>query len=399
MDLLPLSLLLLVALLGHGLFWAAVLNRLHAVAMPRWITDTLSSLCFACLLLIPVVFGWWLAVAGFQVFASLRWGEISARPVAAAWLLYLLVCWIVATAAVTYWVWRGLWHRPPHVLRSQRARSVVLGPDPRRATTEEHGHHFLVHLPRNESLLLDVTERVIEVPRLAAALDGLSLVHVSDFHFTGRVAKGYFHEVVRLCNEMQPDLVAVTGDLVDKSRCVDWIPETLGQLQGRHGVYFVLGNHDVRVGVARLRRVLGECGLVDLGGRFVQLEIRGEPVVLAGNELPWLAPAADFGRCPPANGNGPLRIALSHSPDQFAWAPANDVDLLLAGHTHGGQFRFPLAGAIVTPSRQGVKYASGVFYAPPTIMHVTRGISGNFPLRLNCPPELSHLLLRAVKRR
>jgi hypothetical protein len=388
--------LLLVALLGHGLFWAAVLNRLHAVAMPRWMLDALSGLCLACLVLVPVAFGWWLVAAGFQVFGERRGGEIP-RPAAAS-LLYLLLCWLLAAGNVGWWIWRALWHRAPHVLRSHRTRSVVLLPDPAAVMTEEHAHHFLVHLLRNEILRLDVTERVINVPRLPSALDGLSIVHLSDFHFTGKVGKAYFREVVRLANQLQPDLVAVTGDLVDKSRCIDWIPETLGQLRGRHGVYFVLGNHDLRVDTGRLRRVLSQSGLIDLGGRLLPLSIRGEPVVLAGNELPWLAPAADMSRCPPPSGGRPLRIVLSHSPDQLDWAVAHDVDLLLAGHTHGGQIRFPLVGAILTPSRQGVKYASGVFHAPPTIMHVTRGVSGNFPLRLNCPPEMAHLVLRAIQR-
>jgi len=101
-------------------------------------------------------------------------------------------------------------------------------------------------------------------------------------------------------------------------------------------------------------------------------------------------------RCPRRSpGGGPLRIVLSHSPDQLKWAQTHDADLLLAGHTHGGQVCFPLVGAILTPSRVGVKYSSGIFYAPPTIMHVTRGVSGRFPIRLNCPPEMARLVLRA----
>ncbi len=146
----------------------------------------------------------------------------------------------------------------------------------------------------------------------------------------------------------------------------------------------------------RLRGVLRDQGLVDLGGRWIEVEVRGRPIVLAGNELPWLAPAADMTRCPKRDADGgPLRIVLSHSPDQISWAQAQDADLLLAGHTHGGQIRLPLIGPILAPSRVGVKYASGVFYAAPTIMHVTRGVSGELPIRLNCPPEMAHLILRS----
>ena len=250
-------------------------------------------------------------------------------------------------------------------------------------------------MPGNESLRLELAERAIEIPRLPAALDGLSLLHLSDLHFTGKVSKAYFQEIVRLSNELQPDLVAVTGDLVDCESCIDWIPDTLARLTARYGVYCVLGNHDARVDVDRLTRVLEQGGLQRLAGRHVQVTIRGVPVVLGGNELPWLAPAADFEHSLPPHRGGPFRIALAHSPDQLAWAQAHDVDLLLAGHTHGGQIRLPWIGPIFAPCRVGVKYASGVFHAPPTIMHVTRGISGELPLRMNCPPEMAHLVLHA----
>ena len=68
---------------------------------------------------------------------------------------------------------------------------------------------------------------------------------------------------------------------------------------------------------------------------------------------------------------------------------------MLAGHTHGGQIRIPPLGAIFSPTTKGVKYISGVFYVPPTILHVTRGLSGDIPVRWNCPPEIAHLRLRA----
>ena len=86
-----------------------------------------------------------------------------------------------------------------------------------------------------------------------------------------------------------------------------------------------------------------------------------------------------------------LRIALAHGPDQLRWARAWGADLMLAGHTHGGQIRIPPLGAIFSPTRHGVKYISGVFYSPPTILHVSRGVSGDIPVRWNCPPEIACL--------
>ncbi len=388
---------LLLAILGHVLLWAAVVNRTHGTSLPRKAAHTASAICLLLLLGIPLLFGGWIYVAGWQIFlGSFRLWPVPppGRMVA---VLYVGVCAAGAGMAIAHWVWRNILLGPPALIRSQQTRSLSLQGIGDAVTSEEHAHHFLIHLPGNEILDLDLSERAIDVPRLPAALDGLSIVHLSDFHFTGRVGKAYFREVVRVANHARPDLIAVTGDLVDDRRCLDWIPDTLGQLTARYGVYFVLGNHDLWNDGEEIRRMLTDHGLVDLGGRWVMAEARGEPIVLAGNELPWIAPAADLRFCPRRTpGGGPIRIVLSHSPDQIKWAQAQDVDLLLAGHTHGGQIRFPILGPLLTPSQAGVRYASGIFYAPPTIMHVTRGVSGEFPVRLNCPPEMAHLVLHAV---
>jgi predicted MPP superfamily phosphohydrolase len=389
--------LLLLALLGHAVLWVALINRIHATAVPHTATRVLSVVCLVCLIMLPVGFWWYCLPGDLRVLTGFAWRQIPAGA-----LLYLGCCWIAAGAAVVTWTWRVV-HRPPAVLRYHRTRSILPGGDTAPGDTagpawQEHSHHFLVHLPGNEILRLDVTERAIEVPRLPSALDGLSIVHLSDFHFTGRVGKEYFQEVVRRSNRLEPDLVAISGDLVDYSAYIDWIPDTLGQLTARFGVYFVLGNHDVRVDTDRLRSVLHDSGLVDLGGRWIEVAVRGQPVVLAGNELPWLAPAADMRRCPKWTAAGrPLRIVVSHSPDQLRWAQAQDADLLLAGHTHGGQIRIPVIGPIFAPSSVGVKYASGVFHAPPTIMHVTRGLSAELPIRFNCTPEMARLILHTVQ--
>jgi predicted MPP superfamily phosphohydrolase len=89
-----------------------------------------------------------------------------------------------------------------------------------------------------------------------------------------------------------------------------------------------------------------------------------------------------------------FRIGVSHSPDQLPWAKQLGVSLLLCGHTHGGQIRFPWIGPIIAPSKYGSRFASGVFYQSPTLMHVSRGISGVHPIRLGCLPEVSILELR-----
>jgi len=189
--------------------------------------------------------------------------------------------------------------------------------------------------------------------------------------------------------------MAVTGDIVDKDECIDWIPSTLGQLKCRHGVFFVLGNHDKRVtDVGRLRATLREAGLIELADRSHEIQVAGHRIALAGNELPWFGPPSELSS--DQLDEQIFRILLSHSPDQLQWARLRQFDLMLAGHTHGGQIRFPIIGPVLSPSLFGVKYASGVFYKAPTLMHVSRGISGLEPIRINCAPELAKLTLRSA---
>jgi predicted MPP superfamily phosphohydrolase len=142
--------------------------------------------------------------------------------------------------------------------------------------------------------------------------------------------------------------------------------------------------------------LLQEQGLTCLSGRWLETEWNGAPVLLVGNERPWGEQVAELDALPSSSASQlPLKLMLLHTPDQFTWACDLGADLALAGHTHGGQIRFPLLGPIVCPSRYGTRYACGVFRRGRTVMHVTRGIAGKTPLRLNCPPEIALLELVA----
>ncbi|MHB8861657.1 MAG: metallophosphoesterase, partial [Pirellulaceae bacterium] len=252
-------------------------------------------------------------------------------------------------------------------------------------------------IPGNQILTVHAHHKVVQVAGLPPALDGLRIAQITDLHMTGQLTRPFFDVTIDCTNRWQPDVVTVTGDLVDDPACVAWLPATLGRLRSRYGVYAILGNHDQRlVDVARLRQTLIDCGIEDLGGRCQVRTMRGVPILLAGNECPWFPPA------PPivweAGQPRPFSILLSHSPDQFPWARRHGFNLMLAGHTHGGQICFPLVGPIVCPSRYGVWYASGLFERRPTLMHVSRGLSGVHPLRFRCPPELTLLELRCAGR-
>ena len=383
---------LLWALLGHAVLGVFAVNRLHSIGWRRGAIHAVSLTIAAFMAVVPLALVAWLWVARIDPL-----GSPAALLVCWPQAAYLVLCWLAAAWGASGWFWRHVLASPPSVLRHHRSRVLAPLSTTHSADDPDHEHHFMAHLPGNETLWLDVAERGLNMPRMVAALEGLTIVHLSDLHFTGRVGKGYFLEVVRLANQFQPDLVAITGDIADKVECLSWIPDTLGKLTSRYGAYFILGNHDLRVGAERLRHTLGDAGLIDLGGCWREIHARGVPIILAGNELPWFRPAADLSTAPPRMPAGPLRIVLSHSPDQLDWARAHEVDLVLAGHVHGGQIRIPWIGPIMSPSRQGVKYAAGTFHAPPTILHVTRGISGEVPLRMNCPPEIVCLTLHAAE--
>jgi len=377
-------------LLGHAAICVAAINRIHATSAPRWIIGT-STISVKLTLLAAAS---WLAFDWFVAPPTSLAGAWSAL----AWpaRVYLVACVAAAAGPLPRWIYDRVTDRPAAVLRSNHTATfdwtAELG-------TEGHGpgfHDWVVRLPRNQMLQLDVNVKTLEIPRLDPSLDGLSIAHLSDLHYSGRVGRAFFDRVVEESNRLEADLVVVTGDVVDVAKCIEWIPPTLGRLTSRYGSFYVLGNHDRKVDLSVLRESLSTAGLIEMGGRWQTVDVGRGEVLLAGNELPWIAPAADLSTVPVADGPPPLRILLSHSPDQIRWARHNDFDLALAGHTHGGQIRFPWIGPLVAPSRYGVKYASGTYHEPPTVMHVSRGLSAWTPLRFNCRPELTKLVLRSA---
>ena len=84
------------------------------------------------------------------------------------------------------------------------------------------------------------------MPRLPSALDGLTITHMSDLHFTGALTRNFYEELVKEANQLKSDVVVITGDIIDKEHCLEWIPGVLGQLQADEGVFAILGNHELR---------------------------------------------------------------------------------------------------------------------------------------------------------
>jgi uncharacterized protein len=383
--------LALLALFGHAALWVGFVNRVHATGMPRGWVKLLSIAGHALLVFSPLVAAAFWLVSGSELIPWLQ--DAATNPLLR---LYFIACWIIAVVAIALWIHRRWLFVPPKALLANN--STILNIADLLGYKPLHGFlpKLLSKVPGNQALTVSIDELHLALPRLPSQLDGLSIVQLSDLHMIGKIGPDFFKEAVRQAADLRADMIVITGDIVDEVELFDWIPQTLGQLSAPLGVYFVLGNHDQFTGAAtQLRQILTAAGMIDLGARWHRLEHSGATIVLAGNELPWFTPVPDLHDCPQRSNDKPqLRLLLSHSPDQWSWARRNDFDLMLAGHAHGGQIRIPLIGPIFCPSRHGVKYASGTFYREPTLMHVSRGLSAELPLRLNCPPELTKIVLR-----
>src|SRR5690606_30617949 len=133
-----------------------------------------------------------------------------------------------------------------------------------------------------------IERKTLPVVGLPPQLQQLRIAHLSDIHLTGHVAPEYIRYVVDTALEWQPDLIALSGDIVDKEGCIDWLEECFSGVHAPHGCHFVLGNHDLRVpDPGRVRERMTAAGWNDLGGRERALSVDGLRLRLIGNEAPW----------------------------------------------------------------------------------------------------------------
>ena len=195
----------------------------------------------------------------------------------------------------------------------------------------------------------------------------------------------------RLVSEPTPDLVILGGDYIDTDEHITWIEPILSKLHAHAGRYAVLGNHDLHHKPKAIRMALEQAGYHVLGNDWETINLRGEPCVLIGHEGPWFRPGPDLSNAP----TGTFRLCVSHTPDQYRWAKSHGVNLMLAGHTHGGQIRVPGIGSIFVPSIYSRRYEMGVYELDSIVMVVNRGLSGKEPLRFRCHPQVMTLTLRA----
>jgi predicted MPP superfamily phosphohydrolase len=241
----------------------------------------------------------------------------------------------------------------------------------------------------------EITETDIWLRRLPPAFDGLRIVHLTDIHHSLYTPLEDVQRAVHLANLLRPDLVALTGDYVTLSPVYIWpVAQALGKLRARLGVFAVLGNHDFQVNPEEITRALAARHIRVLRNTHFALRRRSGSLWMVGVDDLWWS-ADDL---PGALRSVPAReakILLCHNPVGIRQAAEHGVDLVLSGHTHGGQVRLPLVGSVYGRSKFGERFVEGWNRVNGTQIYVSRGIGKVLvPLRLGCPPEIACLRLR-----
>lgn len=258
----------------------------------------------------------------------------------------------------------------------------------------------------HDTTALKITRLQLPLRRLPPRFDGLRIVQLSDFHYDRYVDVRVITSAVQAANQLQPDLVVLTGDFVTQgpftgqydppsARDAEPCSHILSRLRSRLGIFAVLGNHDYYTDPNVVAEILRSRGFRVLRNQSFAVEENGARLWIAGvNDV--VAGADDLEaalqQVPPSE---PV-VLLAHEPDFADWVPPHRVDLQLSGHSHGGQIVLPVIGPPYLPPLAR-KYPWGLRRLGPLTLYTNRGVGTiTLPVRFNCPPEITLLTLRPV---
>ena len=255
---------------------------------------------------------------------------------------------------------------------------------------------------------VEITRHDVHLPGLSPAFDGMRIAQISDIHMDNYTEPFYLRRVVEYVNGLKPDAIFLTGDFVTaglwttKQHDYDSAWQCASILNGLEcrALYAVLGNHDFAVGAQEISTALSSNGIAVLRNESLPIERVGSRIWVAGVDDPMMG-HPDPGQAIPDSirnlRNEPV-ILLCHGPDYadhlLVHPAGKSVDLMLSGHTHGGQIRIPFMPPLVLPP-MGRKYVEGWFHLDQLQLYVNRGIGAiELPFRFNCPPEITLFTLR-----
>ncbi len=252
---------------------------------------------------------------------------------------------------------------------------------------------------------IEIVPRTITLANLPTPFHGYRIAQISDIHLDEFTEPFFLEHIVKKINALNPDLVLLTGDFITHGsltfaagghaihRCAE-ILTTLTAPQR----YAILGNHDVAFNAQVVTRALTARGTPVLVNQYVPIERNGGRFWLAGVDDPGTS-HPDLDLAIPAKPDGPV-LLMAHEPDFADDVTAHPrgslVDLMLAGHSHGGQIQLPFIGPLILPPL-GKKYPEGLYQFNRMQLYVNRGIGTvGLPFRLNCPPEITLVTLQSA---
>ena len=246
---------------------------------------------------------------------------------------------------------------------------------------------------------LELNTYTVTSVRLPECFDGYRIAHVSDLH---NAEMGEDNEkLLTMLREADPDMIAITGDLIDsRNTNVEIALQFAQEAMKIAPCYYVSGNHEARVNeYEELKTGLISVGVIILEDTQTEISIEGQTITLIGVNDPSFQTDYLFGdsetvissKLTELHTDGEVfTILLSHRPELFDTYAEHDVDLVLSGHAHGGQFRLPFIGGVVAPN-QGLfpEYDAGIYTDGNTNMLVSRGVGNSIlPFRINNRPEV-----------
>lgn len=252
---------------------------------------------------------------------------------------------------------------------------------------------------RIEPLWLEVNHFSVAIRDLSPAFRGFRIVQLSDLHASRQVTPAYLAEAASLAQAENPDVVVLTGDFVHRGyRFVQGVARILGRLSAPHGVYAVLGNHDFSVrnalGFRRYRhlhsavgRALAAQGIRVLHNEAVQFVLEGGALHLVGVDDLW-SRCLDLDRAFAGLSPSIPRVVLAHNPRTVERLNGRRCDLMLSGHTHGGQVHISGLGR-PTLGRRARRFAAGMYTYGESQVYVNKGVGFGFRFRYGVRPEVA----------
>lgn len=215
------------------------------------------------------------------------------------------------------------------------------------------------------------------------------MVHFTDSHFI-RMTKRDLN-AIKIINGLEPDIICFTGDFVEKEKGIEDAGRFFGQLKSRHGTFAVLGNNDNRVGKDKVTERILKSGTRILDNETLEIELNGARVSITGiNDT--RKKMDNYEKAVRNLKDGGIKIFLCHSPEGFVDLKGKKFDLILTGHTHGGQVCFPPFGPLVKNINKNREYYSGKYFIGDTLIYVSRGVGLSvLPFRFLCPPEIVYI--------